>query len=69
MLALSVFYALRDAVASVADYRLSPQLDAPATDERILASVEESVTRREGACAELARRPGGAGRARRRRSS
>ena len=41
MLALSAFQALRDAVASVTDYRHSPQLDAPATDERILAAVEE----------------------------
>ena len=41
MLALSAFHALRDAVASVGDYRLAPRLDAPATDERILAAVEE----------------------------
>jgi xanthine dehydrogenase large subunit len=41
MLALSGFHAIRDAIASVADYRLSPRLDAPATDERILASVNE----------------------------
>jgi xanthine dehydrogenase large subunit len=41
MLALSAFQALRDAVASVTDYRHSPRLDAPATDERILAAVDE----------------------------
>ena len=41
MLALSGFHAIRDAIASVAGYRLSPRLDAPATDERILASVNE----------------------------
>jgi xanthine dehydrogenase large subunit len=41
MLALSAFHALRDAVAGVADRKLAPRLDAPATDERILASVEE----------------------------
>jgi len=41
MLALSAFHALRDAVASVADYRHSPCIDAPATDERILAAVDE----------------------------
>ncbi len=41
MLALSVFYALRDAVASVADYHLSPRLDAPATPEAVLMAVEE----------------------------
>jgi xanthine dehydrogenase large subunit len=41
MLALSGFHALRDAIASVGDGRHAPRLDAPATDERILASVDE----------------------------
>ncbi len=41
MLALSAFHALRDAIASVADGKHSPRLDAPATDERILAAVDE----------------------------
>ncbi|WP_394761563.1 xanthine dehydrogenase molybdopterin binding subunit [Phenylobacterium sp.] len=41
MLAISVFSALTDAVASVADHRVMPDLDAPATPERILAAVEE----------------------------
>ena len=41
MLALSAFHALRDAIASVTDYRHSPCIDAPATDERILAAVDE----------------------------
>ena len=45
MLALSVFHALRDAVASVADYRLSPKLDAPATSEAILFAVQDVVRR------------------------
>jgi len=45
MLALSVFHALRDAVASLADYRLSPRLDAPATNEAILLAVQELVQR------------------------
>lgn len=40
MLAISAFLALSDAVASVADYRISPELDAPATPERILMAVE-----------------------------
>ena len=40
MLALAGFHALRDAVASVADYRYAPDLDAPATDERILDAVD-----------------------------
>jgi xanthine dehydrogenase large subunit len=41
MLALSAFQALRDAVASVGRDRQSPRLDAPATDEQILAAVDE----------------------------
>ncbi len=39
MLAISVLHALSDAVASVADYRTCPCLDAPATPERVLAAV------------------------------
>ncbi|HTS22680.1 MAG TPA: xanthine dehydrogenase molybdopterin binding subunit [Casimicrobiaceae bacterium] len=45
MLALSVFHALRAAVASVADGRLSPRLDAPATNEAILLAVQEIAKR------------------------
>ena len=41
MLAISVFAALADAVASVADYKIMPDLDAPATPERILLAVEK----------------------------
>ncbi|MFC5393215.1 xanthine dehydrogenase molybdopterin binding subunit [Bosea vestrisii] len=40
MLAISVLHALSDAVASVGDYRFCPQLDAPATPERVLDAVE-----------------------------
>jgi xanthine dehydrogenase large subunit len=40
MLGISVFLALSDAVASVADYRVYPALDAPATPERLLMAVE-----------------------------
>ena len=40
MLGISVFHALSDAVASVADHRVCPQLDAPATPERVLLAVE-----------------------------
>ncbi len=40
MLALSVYHAIRDAVASVADYRISPALDAPATPEAILNAID-----------------------------
>jgi xanthine dehydrogenase large subunit len=41
MLAISVFHALRDAVAAVGQHRLSPRLDAPATPERVLLAVED----------------------------
>ena len=40
LLAFSVFFAIRDAVASVADYRLNPPLNAPATPEAILGAVD-----------------------------
>ena len=40
MLAISVLHALSDAIASVADYRLCPRLDAPATPERVLMTIE-----------------------------
>jgi len=39
MLGISVFHALKDAIASTVDYVVSPQLDAPATPERVLHSV------------------------------
>jgi xanthine dehydrogenase large subunit len=40
MLSISVLHALSDAVASVADYRLCPNLDTPATPERLLNTIE-----------------------------
>ncbi|WP_100959741.1 xanthine dehydrogenase molybdopterin binding subunit [Bosea sp. FBZP-16] len=40
MLAISVLHALSDAVASVGDHRVCPQLDAPATPERVLDAVD-----------------------------
>jgi xanthine dehydrogenase large subunit len=40
MLGMAVWSALKDAVASVADYKVSPKLDTPATPERVLFSVE-----------------------------
>jgi xanthine dehydrogenase large subunit len=40
MLAISVLHALSDAVASVAGHRLCPRLDAPATPERVLMTIE-----------------------------
>ncbi len=41
MLAISVFHAIKDAVASVGEHRLSPRLDAPATPEAVLMAVED----------------------------
>jgi len=40
MLGMSVWSALKDAVASIADYRFSPELDTPATPEKVLWAVE-----------------------------
>ena len=39
LLAFSVFFAIRDAIASVADYRVNPALNAPATGESIMRAV------------------------------
>ena len=40
MLGISVWSALKDAISSVSDYKLSPALDTPATPERVLWAVE-----------------------------
>lgn len=45
MLGISVFEALSMAVASVADYRQCPRLDAPATPERVLMAIERLKAR------------------------
>ncbi len=45
MLALSVWLAVRDAIASLSDYRLSPSIDAPTTPDRVLAAVDEMQAR------------------------
>jgi len=39
-LGMSVLHALSDAVASVADHRICPRLDPPATPERVLMAIE-----------------------------
>ncbi|MDE1183046.1 xanthine dehydrogenase molybdopterin binding subunit [Paraburkholderia sp.] len=39
LLPFSVFFAIRDAVAAVGDYRINPPLNAPATAEEILKAV------------------------------
>jgi xanthine dehydrogenase large subunit len=41
MLAIAVFLAIRDAIASMAGRRVAPRLDAPATPERVLAAIDE----------------------------
>jgi len=41
MLAMSVFFAIKDAIASVSNYEKTPELDAPATPEKILLSVNK----------------------------
>ena len=40
MLAMSVFFAIKDAISSVGDYKITPILDAPATPEKILMSIK-----------------------------
>jgi xanthine dehydrogenase large subunit len=41
MLAISVFHAISDAIASLAGGRISPALDAPATPERVLLAIQD----------------------------
>jgi xanthine dehydrogenase large subunit len=41
MLAISVWLAIRDAIASLVDHKLTPHLDAPATPERVLAAIDK----------------------------
>ncbi|PON19711.1 xanthine dehydrogenase molybdopterin binding subunit [Candidatus Entotheonella serta] len=41
MLAISVFHALKDAIASVANTKISPHLNAPATPEAVLMAIED----------------------------
>ena len=40
MLGIAVWCAIKDAVASLADYKVQPNIDAPATPERVLWGVE-----------------------------
>ena len=40
MLAISVWLAIRDAIAALPDHKRAPQLDAPATPERVLTAVD-----------------------------
>ena len=40
MLAMSVFFAIKDAIASVKNYTKIPKLNSPATPEKILLSIK-----------------------------
>lgn len=40
MLGISVWSAIKDAVSSLSDYRIHPQIDAPATPEKVLMGVQ-----------------------------
>ena len=48
MLGISVLHALSDAIASVADHKICPRLDAPATPERVLTTIERLRAARAG---------------------
>ncbi len=41
MNAMSVFFAIKDAIASIGNYGVRPHLDAPATPEKILMSIKK----------------------------
>ena len=41
MNAMSVFFAIKNAIASIGNYNLTPNLDAPATPEKILMSINK----------------------------
>jgi xanthine dehydrogenase large subunit len=45
MLALSVWCALRDACASLVDYRFSPPMNAPATSEEVFSCIQSAMAR------------------------
>ena len=41
MLGMSVFFAIKDAIASVGNYKIAPNLNAPATPEAILLNIND----------------------------
>jgi xanthine dehydrogenase large subunit len=45
MLAISVWLAIRDAIASIAGNKFAPDLEAPATPEHVLESIAKLRTR------------------------
>jgi len=54
MLGISVWCAIKDAVASLADYKVQPKIDAPATPERVLWGVEQMRKLKQGASSPIA---------------
>ena len=48
MLGIAAWCAIKDAVASLADYRVQPDIDAPATPERVLWGCEQMRASRSG---------------------
>jgi len=40
MNAMSVFFAIKNAISSIRNYNINPKLDAPATPEKILMSIK-----------------------------
>ncbi len=51
MLGIAAWCALKDAVASLADYRVQPAIDAPATPERVLGGVQQMKAAQQRAAA------------------
>ncbi len=45
MNAMSVFFAIKNAIASIGSYKINPKLDAPATPEKILMSIKNLKSR------------------------
>ena len=39
MNAMSVFFAIKDAISSIGDHNIKPIIDAPATPEKVLMSI------------------------------
>lgn len=56
MLGIAVWCALKDAVASLADYRLQPRIEAPATPERVLWGVQQMKAARQQPAPEISTR-------------
>ena len=42
MNAMSVFFAIKNAIASIGNYTLNPHLDAPATPEKIWRAINDA---------------------------